>query len=160
MVVVCRKRRAVWERADGQDRGCSFKINLCRRGSASIGAGSDRQQPTDRVQTATLRTKPRTVPNSPENRLKMIENRQKMDTKSFSDDQGGHNRPWTALGTMLWTPNAHPGHPKSAHGTPRGCQKCSGNASGRAKDVQKRAWRAPQTHLEPIFLGERRPSRS
>ena len=157
MVVVCSKRRTVQERADEEDRGRSFKINLCRRGSASIAAGSDRQQPTDRVQTATLRTKPWTVPKSPENRLNIIENRPKIVAKSFSDDQGGHNHPWTAFGTMLRTPKARPGRTKSGLGTPRACQKGLGNASGRAKDVQKSAWRAPETHLDPICLGERRP---
>ena len=154
------RRRTIWERAHGEDRGRSFKISLCRRGSASIAACSGRRQPTDRVQTATLRTKPWTVPKSPENRLNMIENRPKIVAKSFSDDQGGHNHPWTAFGTMLRTPKARPGRSKSALGTPRACQKGLGNASGRAKDVQKSAWRAPETHLEPICLDKRRPRRS
>ena len=99
-------------------------------------------------------------PKSPENRSNIIENRPKIVAKSFSDDQGGHNHPWTAFGTMLRTPKARPGRSKSALGTPRACQKGLGNASGRAKDVQKSAWRAPETHLEPICLVERRPRSS
>ena len=159
MVVVCSKRRTVQERADEEDRGRSFKINLCRRGSASIAAGSDRQQPTDRVQTATLRTKPWTVPKSPENRLNIIENRPKIVVKSFSDDQGGHNHPWTAFGTMLRTPKARLGRSKSALGTPRACQKsrarqrCSKKRLESSRDAlgAHLSWRAPPKTLVDRF---------
>ena len=36
MVLVCRRGGAVWEKVGGEDRGRMFKINLYRRGSASI----------------------------------------------------------------------------------------------------------------------------
>ena len=160
MVVVCSKRRTVWKRAHGEDRGRSFKISLCRRGSASIAAESGRQESSDRVQTATSRTTPRTSKKSNENLTKSIKNVPNIVTKSLWDSEGGQNRPWTTFGTMLWTSNVRPGRSKSGLGMPRGCQKHLENVSGCAKDVQKRVWRAPETRLETICLGERRPRRS
>ena len=74
MVVVCSKRKTVWERAHGEDRGRWFKISLCRRGSASIAAESGRQESSDRVQTATSRTTPWTFEKSNENHTKSIKN--------------------------------------------------------------------------------------
>ena len=57
---------------------------------------------------------------------------------------------------MLWTPKARLRRSKSALGMPQGCQKRLESVPGRAKDDQKRGWRAPGQHLEPICLGERR----
>ena len=139
MVVVCSKRRTVWERAHGEDRGRSFKISLCRRGSASIAAESGRQESSDRVQTATSRTTPRTSKKSNENLTKSIKNVPNIVTKSFWDSEGGQNRPWTTFGTMLWTSNVRPGRSKSGLGMPRGCDNHLENVSGCAKNVQKRA---------------------
>ena len=160
MVVVCSKRRTVWERAHGEDRGRSFKISLCRRGSASIAAESGRRESSDKVQTATSQTTPRTSEKSSENYTKSIKNVPKIVAKSLWDVEGGQNRPWTAFGTMLWTPNVRPGSSKSSLGMSQGCQKRLENISGCAKDIQKRAWRVPETHSEPICLGERRPKHS
>ena len=160
MVVVCSKRRTVWERAHGEDRGRSFKISLCRRGSASIAAESGRQESSDKVQTATSQTTPRTSEKSNENYTKSIKNVAIIFTKSLWDVEVGQNRLWTVFGTILWTPKVRPGRSKSGFGMPRGCQKHLENVSGCAKDVQKRVWRAPETRLETICLGERRPRRS
>ena len=159
MVVVCSKRKTVWERAHGEDRGRWFKISLCRRGSASIAAESGRQESSDRVQTATSQTTPKTSEKSNENYTKSIK-LLKIITKSLWDVEVGQNHPWTAFGTILWTPKMRPGHSKSGLGMPRGCPKHLENVSGCAKDVQKRVWRAPETRLETICLGERRPRRS
>ena len=90
----------------------------------------------------------------PKSRTKTIQNRSKMCRKSSP------NRCWTVFGTILWTPKVRPGRSKSGLGMPRGCQKHLENVSGCAKDVQKRVWRAPETRLETICLGERRPRRS
>ena len=160
MVVVCSKRRTVWERAHGEDRGCSFKISLCRRGSASIAAESGRQESSDKVQTATSQTTPRTSEKSNENYTKSIKNVPKIFTKSLWDVKVGQNRLWTVFGTILWMPKVRPDRSKSGFGMPRGCQKHPENVSGCAKDVQKRVWRAPETRLETICLGKRRPRRS
>ena len=160
MVVVCSKRRTVWERAHGEDRGRSFKISLCRRGSASIAAESGRRESSDKVQTATSQTTPRTSEKSNENYTKSIKNVPKIFTKSLWDVEVGRNRSWTAFGTILWTPKVRLGRSKSGLGVPQGCQKHLENVSGCAKDVQKRVWRAPETRLETICLGERRPRRS
>ena len=53
-----------------------------------------------------------------------------------------------------------PGRSKSGLGRPWGCQKRPENAFGCGQDVHKRAWRAPETHLESICLIERRPRHS
>ena len=159
MVIVCSKRRTVWERAHGEDRGRSFKISLCRRGSASIAAESGRRESSDKVQTATSQTTPRTSEKSSENYTKSIKNVSKIFTKSLWDVEVGRNRSWTAFGTILWTPKVRLGRSKSGLGVPQGCQKHLENVSGCAKDVQKRVWRAPETRLETICLGENRPRR-
>ena len=159
MVVVCSERRTVWERAHGEDRGRSFKISLCRRGSASIAAESGRRESSDKVQTATSQTTPRTSEKSNENYTKSIKNVPKIFTKSLWDVEVGRNRSWTAFGTILWTPKVRLGRSKSGLGVPQGCQKHLENVSGCAKDVQKRVWRAPETRLETICFGENRPKR-
>ena len=97
---------------------------------------------------------------SNENYTKSLKNVAKIVIKSFCDIEGGQNRPWTAFGAMLWTPKVHPGRSKSGLGMPRGCQKHLENVPVCAKDVPKRAWRAPRTRLAPICFGERRPKRS
>ena len=158
--MVCSERRTIWERAHREDRGRSFKISLCRRGSASIAAESGRRESSDKVQTATSQTAPRTSEKSNENYTKSIKNVAIIFTKSLWDVEVGQNRLWTVFGTILWTPKVRPGRSKSGFGMPRGCQKHPENISGCAKDVQKRVWRAPETRLETICLGERRPRRS
>ena len=100
----------------------------------------------------------------PKSRTKTIQNRSKMCRKS-SPNRSGMLRlakicPWTVFGTILWMSKVRPGPSKSGLGMPRGCQKHPENVSGCAKDVQKRVWRAPETRLETICLGERRPRRS
>ena len=150
----------VWERAHGEDRGHSFKISLCRRGSASIVAESGRQEFSDKVQTATSQTTPRTSEKSIENYTTSIKSVPKIFTKSLWDVEVGQNRPWTAFGTIFWTPKVRPGRSKSGLGMPRGCPKHLENVPGCAKDIQKRVWRAPETRLETICLGECRPRRS
>ena len=88
---------------------------------------------------------------------KSIKNMPNIVTKSLWDSEGGQNRPWTTFGTMLWTSNVRPGRSKSGLGMPWGCQKYPENGSECAKNVQKRVWRSPETRLETICLGERRP---
>ena len=157
MVVVCSKTKTVWERAHGEDRGRSFKISLCRRGSASIATESGRQEFSDKVRTATSQTTPRASEKSNENYTKSIENVPKIFTKSLWDVKVGQNRPWTVFGTILWMSKVRPGPSKSGLEMSRGCQKHPENVSGCAQDVQKCVWRAPETRLETICLSERRP---
>ena len=125
MVVVCSKRRTVWERAHGEERGRSFKISLCRRGSASIAAESGRRESSDKVQTAT-QTTPRTSEKSNENYTKSIKNMPKIFTKSLWDVEVGRNRPWTVFGTIPWTPKNAPGPLQERSWDARGLPKAPG----------------------------------
>ena len=111
------------KRAHGEDRGRSFKISLCRRGSASIATESGRQEFSDKVRTATSQTTPRASEKSNENYTKSIENVPKIFTKSLWDVEVGQNRPWTVFGMIFWMPKVRPGRSKSGLGMPRGCQK-------------------------------------
>ena len=152
---------------EGQSgKGHMERTEAVRLKKACVGVGQRRLQLNladrnwDRVHTATSRTSPWTSEKSNENHTKSIKNVPSIVTKSLWDGEGGQNRSWTAFGTMLWTPKMRLCRSKSGLGMPRGCQKRLENASGCAKDIQKRAWRAPETHSEPICLGERRPKRS
>ena len=100
----------------------------------------------------------------PKSRAKTIQNRSKMYRKSSPNHSGTLRLAKIALGRFLerylGRQKMRPGRSKSGLGMPRGCQKHPENVSGCAKDVQKRVWRALETRLETICLGEHRPRRS
>ena len=147
MVVVCSKRRTVWERAHGEDRGRSFKISLCRRGSASIAAESGRQESSDKVQTATSQTTPRTSEKSNENYTKSIKNVAIIFTKSLWDVEVGQNRPWTVFGTIPWTPKVRPGRSKSGLGIPLGLPKAPGERFWACQGRSKTQLESPRAEI-------------
>ena len=124
MVVACSKRRTVWEKADGEDRGRSFKINLCRRGSATIAACSGRRHRRSPESNITNQTTG--AQKSIENYRKSVKNRPKIVTKSLLDGSSDQNRPWTVFGTILWTPKMGLGRSKSALRMPLGLPKAHG----------------------------------
>ena len=92
--------------------------------------------------------RPKIVRISTENDRKSIENRStKIVAKSLFDGEGDKNRPWTAFGTMLWTPKSRPGRSKSA----LGMQKAPGErlwaCQGRSKTRLESPWAEIGAHL-------------
>ena len=134
MVVVCSKRRTVWERAHGEDRGHSFQISFCRRGSASIAAESaDRSPPTKSRQQ---HNKPHH--GRPKSRTKTTQNRSKMCRKSSPNRFGTLRLAKIALGRLL---ERYFGRQKCAQAAPRAVLGCS----GAAKSTWKTFLGAPRT---------------
>ena len=159
MVVVCSKRRTVQERADEEDRGRSFKISLCRRGSASIAAESGRREGNPPTKSRQQHHKPHH--GRPKSRTKTIQNRSKMCRKSSPNRSGTLKLAKIALGRFL---KRYFGSQKCARAAPRAVLGCPGAAKsawktllGAPRTLQKTPEGAPEMHLEPVCLGKRRP---
>ena len=82
-----------------------------------------------------------------ENDRKSIENRSKIVTKSLFDGKGDQNHPWTAFGTMLWTPKTPPGRSKSGLGIPLGLPKAPGERFWACRGRSKTRLKNPRAAL-------------
>ena len=105
--------------------------------------------------------RPKIARKSTKNARKSIENQPKIIAKSLFDGEGDQNRPWTAFGTMLWTPKSRPGRSKSALGMPKAPGErfwaCQGRSktrleSPRAEIGAHLSWRALPITLVDQFL--------
>ena len=91
---------------------------------------------------------------------KMLENRSKISRKSSPNRSLTVRVTKIAPGRLLARCFGRPNRARAAPRALVGCQKRLESVSGRAKDGQKRGWRAPGQKLEHICLGERCPRRS
>ena len=121
MVVVCSKRRTVWERAHGEDRGRSFKINFVGVGQRRLRLNlADGSPPTKSRQQ---HHKPHHV--RPKSRTKTIQNRSNMCRKSSPNRSETLKLAQIAFGRFL---ERYFGRQKCAQAAPRAVLGCPGAA--------------------------------